>query len=162
MKAAAVLVVSVLLCSSLLAQMSPPAASPSKTDDVSGMYSFLRDGEFLQLTVEDAGDVTGFISRYGDSESDRGAFLNQFFKSGRLDGAKLSFTTETVHAVWYGFKGVVETTPGKNPAEEGYRVLRGTLSENRSDAGKKVSAKSREVVFKAFPRDLEAAPPKRD
>ena len=162
MKAAAVLVVSLLFLSPLLAQTSSPAPSPAKAEDISGMYSFQRDGEFVQLTVEDAGDLTGFISRYGDTESDRGAFLNQFFKSGRLDGAKVSFTTETVHAVWYEFKGVVERTSGKNPADEGYRVLRGTLSENRSDADKKVSSKSREVVFKSFPQDLEAAPPKRD
>ncbi len=123
------------------------------------MYSFLQDGEFLQLTVDDSGHLTGFISRYGDSDSDRGAFLNQFFKIGNLEGAKLSFTTETVHAVSYEFKGVVEHTPGKTPAEEGYRVLRGKLIEIRSDTDKKVSSKSREVAFKSFPKDLEAAPP---
>jgi hypothetical protein len=156
-----VLVVSVLLGSYLFAQTSPPTASPSK-DDISGMYSFLKDGEFVQLTLEDAGNLTGFISRYGDSESDRGEFLNQFFKSGRLDGAKVSFTTETVHAVWYGFKGVVETAPGKSSGDEGYRILKGTLTENRGDKDKKVSSKSHEVVLKAFPRDLETAPAKRD
>ncbi len=56
-----------------------PAASGA---DYSGMYSFLRDGEFVQVTVEDQGRVTGFVSRYGDSESDRGVFLDHFFKSG--------------------------------------------------------------------------------
>ena len=124
------------------------------------MYSFLQDGEFLQLTVDDTGHLTGFISRYGDSDSDRGAFLNQFFKIGSLEGAKLSFTTETVHAVFYEFKGMVEHTPGKTQGEEGYRVLRGRLIENRSDNEKKVSSKSREVAFKSFPKDLESAAPK--
>jgi len=51
----------------------------------------------VQLTVEDKGNVTGFISRYGDLESDRGEFLDLFFKSGKLDGQSLSFTTQTVH-----------------------------------------------------------------
>jgi hypothetical protein len=124
------------------------------------MYSFLQDGEFLQLTVDDTGHLTGFVSRYGNSDSDRGAFLNQFFRIGSLEGAKLNFTTETVHAISYEFKGVVERTPGKTAGEEGYRVLRGKLMENRSDTDKKVSSKSREVVFKSFPKDLEAAPPK--
>ena len=63
------------------------------------MYSFSRDGEFVQVTVEEQGRVTGFVSRYGDSESDRGEFLDHFFKLGKLDGNQLTFTTETVHGV---------------------------------------------------------------
>src|ERR1700740_1845293 len=92
---------------------NPPAANPAS--DSSGMYSFLRDGEFVQLTVEEQGRVTGFISRYGDLESDRGAFLDHFFKTGKLDGNKLSFTTETVHGTWFDFKGTVERGTGKSP-----------------------------------------------
>jgi len=126
------------------------------------MYSFLREGEFVQITVEEEGRVTGFISRYGDSESDHGVFLNQFFKAGKLQGDKLSFTTKTVHAAWYEFTGVIEHAAGKNVGEEGYRLLRGTLTESRTDAGKKISSKTRDVVFKSFPQDLESAPPKRD
>ena len=46
--------------------------------EYSGMYSFLKEGEFLQITLEkDA--VTGYISRMGDSDSDGGVFLDQFF-----------------------------------------------------------------------------------
>jgi hypothetical protein len=40
----------------------------------------LKEGEYLQITVEDAGQVTGFISRYGDGGSDKGEFVDQFFK----------------------------------------------------------------------------------
>src|SRR6266480_3906681 len=94
----------VVLLSSLVAAQSPPTSS---ADDYSGMYAFLRDGEFVQLTVEEKGKVTGFISRYGDSESDKGVFLNQFFKSGKLEGNKLVFTTEQVHGVWFEFTGSV-------------------------------------------------------
>jgi hypothetical protein len=118
------------------------------------MYSFLRDGEFVQLTIEDDRRVTGFVSRYGDTESDRGAFLDQFFKEGKLDGIKLSFTTTTVHGVWYEFKGTIERGPGKTLAEEAYYLLKGTLTEYRTDADQKVTSKSREVTFKSFPRDV--------
>src|SRR5580700_8908358 len=39
--------------------------------EYSGMYSFLKDGEFVQISVEDQGRVTGFVSRYGDGESEK-------------------------------------------------------------------------------------------
>ncbi len=80
------------------------ASSPGA--DYSGMYSFLREGEFIQITVEDRGRVTGFVSRYGDSESDRGVFLDHFFKSGKLDGNQLAFTTETVHGASFEFQRI--------------------------------------------------------
>jgi len=119
------------------------------------MYTFLQEGEFVQITVEDAGRVTGFVSRYGDGTSDRGVFLDQFFKEGKLDGKKLTFTTQTVHGVWFEFKGAFDRGEGKDPADEAYLVLKGTLIEYRSDAEKKTSSKSREVTFKSFPRDVE-------
>src|SRR3989475_11395691 len=140
----------------------PPQTRPKPTDDYSGMYSFLQDGEFVQVTVEDAGRVTGFVSRYGDLESDRGAFLDQFFKTGKLDGKKLSFTTDTVHGVWYDFKGAVERGEGKNVGDEAYYVLKGTLVQYSTDANKKTLAKSREVSFKSFPQDFGTGPEKRD
>ena len=139
---------------------NPPTAKPA--DDYSGMYSFLQDGEFVQLTVEDQGRVTGFISRYGDLESDRGEFLDLFFKSGKLEGKNLGFTTQTVHGVWYEFKGVVERGNGKNPGDEAYYVLKGTLTQNSTDANKKTSSKSREVAFKLFPQDMGAPAGKQD
>jgi hypothetical protein len=151
----------VLWLSSALLVAQPPApdkAAAKPADDYSGMYSFLRDGEFVQISIDDTGAVTGFVSRYGEQESDRGTFLNQFFKDAKLDGAKLSFTTETVHGTWYEFKGTVERGEGKNPGDEAYYVLKGTLQQFNSDADKKVSSKAREVVWKAFPKDLGAEP----
>jgi hypothetical protein len=119
----------------------------------SGMYTFLKEGEFVQVTVEDTGHVTGFISRFGDGESDKGAFLDQFFKSGKLDGNQLSFTTEIVHGVSFDFKGTVERGEGKNPGDEAYFLLKGRLTESASDVNKKVTSHSQEVVFKMFPQD---------
>ena len=139
---------------------NPPAPKP--TNDYSGMYSFLQEGEFVQLTVEDKGNVTGFISRYGDLESDRGQFLDQFFKEGKLEGKNLSFKTDTVHGIWFEFKGAVDRGEGKNPGDEAYYLLKGTLLKSMTGANKKTSSTSQEVVFKSFPRDLVASPGKRD
>jgi len=153
------------LPSQVRAQSSRPA-SPSTQQPVSapkdakagqqysGMYAFLREGEFVQVTIENEGRVTGFVSRYGDGESDKGAFLDLFFTSGKLEGSKLSFTTETVHAVSFEFKGMVERGEGKNPGDEAYYVLKGTLTENSGDTSKKISSRSQEVTFKMFPQDM--------
>lgn len=138
-------------------QVPPTGASTPEGHAFSGMYSFLKDGEFVQITVEDGGRVTGFISRYGDGESDKGAFLDQFFKSGKLDGNNLSFTTDIVHGVAFEFKGSVQRGEGKTAQDEGYYVLKGTLTESTSDVNKKVTARTREVVLKSFPQDAAPA-----
>jgi hypothetical protein len=144
-------------------QSGAQTAAPAKAGaNYSGMYMFLKEGEFVQVTVEDKGQVTGFVSRYGDGESDKGAFLDQFFKSGRLEGNKLSFTTETVHGVWFDFKGTVERGEGRNPGDEGYYVLKGTLTENSSDVNKKVNSRAVDVAFKMFPQNAGPAPAARN
>lgn len=154
-----ILSITVLFCIGCMAAFGQQAtAPPAKPDDYSGMYTFLREGEFVQITVEDAGLVTGFVSRYGENDSDQGAFLDHFFKQGKLDGHDLSFTTETVHGTWFEFKGKIDRGPAKTRAQEGYFVLKGTLTENSTDAAKKVSAKAREVEFKLFPEDASAPP----
>lgn len=147
----------VLLAWMLAAAQAKPDRPAAPGADYSGMYSFLREGEFVQVTVE-AGRVTGFVSRYGDSESDRGVFLDHFFKSGKLDGSQLAFTTDTVHGVSFDFRGTVERGEGKSRGDEAYYVLKGTLAENTTDETKKTSSRSREVTLKSFPQDM--APPR--
>jgi hypothetical protein len=144
----------VLLLFLPLLPAAPQSASPA-TDDYSGMYTFLRDGEFIQVTVEEAGKVSGFISRFGDSETDKNQFLDQFFESGKLDSNQLSFTTKNVHGSWFTFDGTLGRGAGKRPDEEGYYVIRGTLKRFQSDADKKnTTQNSRRVEFKSFPRDV--------
>ena len=160
----ALVVSSLLLSVTVLVAQDAPKDSPSpakSAEDYSGMYAFLRDGEWVQITV-DEGKLTGLISRIGDTESDRGAVLDQFFKEGKLDGNKLSFKTETVHGTWFEFKGTIERGNGKNPGDEAYYVLKGTLLKYTTDANKKISSTSREVAFKSFPQDLAPTPEKRD
>jgi hypothetical protein len=130
--------------------------------EYSGMYSFLREGEFVQVTVEEKGNVSGFVSRYGDSDSDRGAFLDHFFKQGKLEGNNLTFSTVVVHGVWFDFRGTVERGEGKKTGEEAAYILKGTLTEYSTDAAQKTSSRSRDVALKSFPQDLSSAPPKRD
>ena len=142
------------------AQNSKTIPPPQPGAEYSGMYNFLREGEFVQLTVEDQGHVTGFVSRFGDSESDRGAFLDHFFKQGKLDGHNLAFTTQTVHGVWFEFRGTVERGEGKKTGDEAYYVLKGTLTENATVEAKKTTSRSREVALTSFPQDMSPAPTK--
>jgi hypothetical protein len=135
---------------SLAQQTAKPASS---ADDPSGMYSFLREGEFVQLTLDD-GKLSGFISRFGDADSDKGQFIDQFFDKATLAGDRLSFKTKTVHAVWYEFTGVITITPGKQPGQEDYRIIKGTLTQHTTDASSHDKATERQVEFKAFPQDL--------
>ena len=122
------------------------------------MYTFLKEGEYVQLTVEDAGQVTGFISRYDEGGSEKGTFVDQFFKSGKLEGSKLSFTTKPSKDVWFEFNGSAQRGEGQNPGDDAYYVLKGTLTENTTGPDKKVSSRPRDVTFKMFPQEAESAP----
>jgi hypothetical protein len=128
-------------------------AKSNLADDISGMYTFLREGEFVQLTVED-GRLSGYVSRFGDTESDKGQFIDQFFDKTSLTGDHLTFNTKTVHGVWYDFKGVISTTPGKQSAQEGFHIIKGTLIEHATDAKGAEKTMQRQVEFKSFPADL--------
>lgn len=136
----------------------PATSHPSGVQEYSGLYTFLKDGEFVQISVEDERRVTGFISRYGDGESDKGEFLDQYFRTAKLEGRQLSFVTETVHGVWFEFKGTVDRGAGKNRGEDAYYVLKGTLTANSSDAQKKVTSHPQEVMFQMFPADASPVP----
>ena len=135
----------------ILAQASARPSAPAS--DISGTYTFLREGEFVQLTVDD-GKLSGYISRFGDSESDKGQFIDQFFDKTSLVGDRLTFNTKTVHGVWYAFNGRVSVSAGKQPDSEGYRVMKGTLVQHSSDEAGKEKAQEREVEFKSFPSDI--------
>ena len=135
----------VAMAAALGAQTATPAPS-----DVSGMYTFLREGEFVELSVDD-GQPTGFISRFGDTESDKGEFIDHFFDKVTVQGNQVHFTSKTVHAVWYEFDGTFSTVPSKQKGEEGYQVLTGKLTLHKADATGKDQASERTVTFKSFP-----------
>lgn len=161
-----VLVTTVILLSTLVAGQSSnsnqsatpsggndqaPVTSHNKAEppaeDISGMYSFLREGEFVQINLGEDG-ASGYISRKGDLDSDRGAFLDQFFDKASVTGHDVSFTTKPLHGVTFEFIGRFERGAAKSKAYDGYYVLRGTLKELVTDNNGKTSSRSREVVFK--------------
>ncbi len=146
----ALLLIFVAIGAGVLAAQQPP------TEDFSGAYSFLRDGEFVQINVQN-GKIDGWVSRFGESESDKGATIDQFFDKTSLDGNRLSFSTKTIHGVRYEFAGTVSRGPGKTRAEDGYFVLRGTLKQYTTDADRKETARQREVEFKLLPIDVDTA-----
>jgi hypothetical protein len=129
----------------------PQNGAPDNSAGYSGMYTFLEDGEFIQITIED-GKVSGFISRFADSDA-KGPFIDQFFKSGKSEGKNLSFTSQTVHGVWFTFQGAFDRGPGKTPGDEAYYVLSGTLTRFSTDAQNKVTSETMQKVFRSFPRD---------
>lgn len=117
---------------------------------VSGIFTFLKEGEFVQLTVED-GKLSGFVSRFGDTESDKGQFIDQFFDKASLDGDHLYFKTKPVHALWYELDGTLTVVPGKQEGDEGYRVIRGKLTLHATDAKGVERATEKTVELKSFP-----------
>ncbi len=125
------------------------------------MYSFLKEGEFVQINM-DQETVSGYISRMGELESDRGSFLDHFFSKAAIQGHDVTFTTRAVHGVWFEFKGKFDRGPGKIKSQDGYYVLRGTLTEFTTDSDKKLTSRSREVEFKflAQPQETEEPPAK--
>ena len=141
-----------LSAAAMFAQAPPSSKTP---DDLSGMYTFLQEGEFVQLSVQD-GRLSGFVSRYEDGE--KSLFVDQFFSDATLNGMDLGFKTKIVHGVWFEFKGRIERGPGKTRSEEAYYVVRGTLVRYSEDAAKKATAQSREVSFKSFPGEVEGEP----
>jgi hypothetical protein len=118
--------------------------------EVSGAFAFLKEGEFVQITVED-GQLSGFVSRFGDTDSDKGQFIDQFFDKTSLQGGHLYFKTKTIHAVWYEFDGTLSVVNGKQKSDEGYRVLRGKLTVHTADAKGADHASERTVELKSFP-----------
>jgi hypothetical protein len=134
-------------------------APSAPADDISGMYSFVKEGEFIQINLEED-RVTGYISRLGDSDSDRGVFLDQFFDQASIQGHEVSFTTKPLHGVWFEFKGRYERGPAKTKAEDGYYLLRGTLKESSTGANKNTVSRSREVEFKMLAQPDDQPPEK--
>lgn len=148
-------------CFGFAQQPAKNAPSSATQPNVSGMYSFLKEGEFVEVDVDEGG-VSGFISRIAESDSDKGAVLDHMFSKATFDGTNLWFTTRELHGVSYEFRGKIVRGEGKQPGNEGYYVIKGTLTEKAVDANKKPSARQREVELKSFPSDAQPTATKKD
>lgn len=152
-----------LLCLASLALAQPrapknPGPASTAIGDFSGTYSFLREGEDLQINVQN-GKLDGFLSRYGDSETDNSVLLQHLIEKSSVTGDAVSFTTSKIHGVWFDFKGKVRHGDGKAAADEGYYLLEGAITRYDTAPDGKVSAKSREAQFRSLPADFGFALP---
>jgi hypothetical protein len=156
-----------LLAVCAMAQAPKPDQPAQDFSGISGMYSFEHEGEFVQVTVEQRTAkadkpkplaVTGYISRYADTDSDRGAFLDYFIAKGSLDGSTITFVTKPVHGVFYGFKGQVARGAATSRDKDGYYELRGILTKTTA-TGETSSAQTKEITMKLYP-DVDSAPAK--
>jgi hypothetical protein len=139
-------------------QPDPKSSAAADPTALSGEYEFLHQGEILQLTIQpddSSADkkITGFVSRHGELESDRGTPLDHFITNGVLHGDQLQFRTGTIHGVWFEFKGSIKRGPGHSPGERGYFMLEGKLTEHVVDRDRHETAQSREVTFHSMPAE---------
>jgi hypothetical protein len=133
-----------------------PLAAPAQTTqrgttsggDISGIYSFLREGESVQINL-DHGKLSGWVSSFGFLESDKDTLLDRFFDKASLQGSRIYFLSKRIHGCWVEFSGRVSRGEGRVRGQEGYYVLTGTLTQYTTDAQTTVSARQREVIFKS-------------
>lgn len=142
-------VVCILLLSTVLG-----LAQAAQIEDISGLYSFVRDGDTLQINLQPDGRVTGYVSKVADGDSDRGQMLDFMFEKASLKGQDLEFRTKKIHAEYFEFKGHVERGPGKTHDDDAYFVIRGTLTTVREDLNGKAVPSASEVEFKSFPAGM--------
>ncbi len=114
-------------------------------EDASGEYMLGKPGEFIEITLQ-FGELSGYISRQGDGDSDQGTPLTFFFDQTSIHGQQISFTTRQVHGVWYSFTGTILRGAGKTREEDGYYVLTGDLIEH--DAARNTEVR-RSVALKS-------------
>ena len=143
-----------LACALLSVAQQPPLG------DFTGRYGFLRDGEEVQLTLSPAPtpetdwsqpmEVSGYVTRFGDTDSDKGQMMDLFFKSGKLEGNKITFATKAVHGIAYEFEGKIAHGDAQSWAKDGYYVVSGKLTEHTTDAKGKVRSRTREITMKSL------------
>ncbi len=144
-----------LVCLAGVALAQAGASNPPRASigDFSGTYTFLRDGEDIQINVRN-GKLDGYVTRFGDSDREDPLLLQHFFSKASLSGNDVAFTTEKLHGVWFEFKGKVQRGSAKTTAEEGYYQLVGTLTRYDATSADRATAKSREVTFRSHASDF--------
>ncbi len=140
---------SVILLTSVLS-----LAQSFKSQDVSGLYSFVKSGDTVQINVQPDGTVSGYVSRVADGDSDRGQMIDLMFAKAAVHNGHVEFTTKKVHGVWFEFKGRAERGAAKTKDDEGYMVIRGTLTTVREDVNGHPTPLASEVEFKSFPTGM--------
>lgn len=132
------------------AQSAKQSRTGPPENDYTGMYTFLRDGEFVRINVEDGTRLTGFISRHSDSG--KAMFVDQFFETAEVHDHDLRFSTSKVNGVWFDFKGAISRGPGKTRNAEDYYEIKGTLTQHSSS--QEVTSKALDVTLHSLPSEI--------
>ena len=138
------------------APASAASSAPSTTlpADVSGAYAFDHNNESIDIDLDRRGKLTGFITRLGDEETDSNTPLTYFFDQTAVQGDQLQFETKVVHGLWYSFMGTIVRGSGQVRDDEGYYILRGTLSvhhpSNERDKSSQETVEQRKVKYKSL------------
>jgi hypothetical protein len=112
-------------------------------DNASGEYVVDGDGSVVQITI-DHGLLSGYVTKM-----EQGSSLTLFFQHTSIHGSRISFTTKTVHGLFYSFSGdVVRGEKKMSPAEPGFYRLAGEWTEHL-DSG----VETERVSLKSTPRD---------
>ena len=143
------------------------ATPPDDLGDFSGLYTFVHDGESVQITLDELPTaaqpkvpVTGYVTRLGESDTDKDQTFDLMFKSGSLENKAINFATKTIHGISYDFTGTVRRGDAKSKDKEGYIVIQGTLTENTVDKNGATRSRTRELTMKSFPNLDEQDTPK--
>jgi hypothetical protein len=140
-------ILSVFLLTSILG-----IAQAAKSEDISGLYSFVRSGETLQVSVQPDHSVTGYVSRLSDDGS--GQLVDAMFERASLNGDLFEFKTKKVHGEWFEFKGHVQRGKATSRDDEGYFVIRGTLTSVKEGVNGKPTPLASQVEFTSFPQGM--------
>src|ERR1039458_2228484 len=131
-------------------------AQVAKPEDFSGLYSFVRSAETLQINVQPDHSVIGYVSVAANRESEElpltsAGWQTVMFDKASIQGNHLEFKTKIVKGRWFEFHGQVERGKAKARDEEGYFVIRGTLTTVSVDVNGKPVQLAAEVEFQSFP-----------
>jgi hypothetical protein len=143
-----------LFFSALLLSTVLSVGQSTKLEDITGLYSFIHSGETVQINVQPDHRVTGYVSHLADGESDRGQMLDMMFAKASLTADRLEFQTKKVHGAWFVFKGRVERGKAQTRNDEGYFLIKGTLTTYKEDLNGKAMPFASEVEFKSFPQGM--------
>lgn len=130
---------------------SAPQTAPAPTDyakgystlpdQASGEYELDNNGSVVQITVEQ-NQLSGYVTKM-----DGGSALTLFFQHTRIQGSRVSFTTQIVHGLSYAFTGSVTRGDEESASKTGYYRLAGQWTAYH-DGGHE----TRSVNLKSTPR----------
>lgn len=135
-----------------MAHAAKPQDTSALGNDYTGMYSFLRNGEFVQLNVEGGGRLTGFVARQSDGEKE--VFIDHFFEKADVRDHAIQFSTRKVHGVRFEFRGTISRGTGKTRSAEAYYQIKGTLTQYTFGTNREVTPTERAVTLLSLPQEI--------